>query len=183
MVVKMRSSLKILALGAVLVLPGLGGGAIAQPAYTSEEIVQMFIKSANLGKSRAICIGSDAECAAKVSDTVDPVNMKVNFEYDSDVLTESARETIVEFAKGINDPRLEIAKFELEGHTDAYGGDAFNMDLSSRRAHTVEQLLVSLGVDESRIISRGLGESKPVTADPFAPENRRVNARLVMPNG
>ncbi len=182
MVVKMRITLKILALSTVLVLPSVGG-SLAQPAYTAEEIVQLFVKSANLGKSRAICIGSDAECAAKTSESVDPVNMMINFEYNSDVLTESAKETIIEFAKGINDPRLEIAKFEVEGHTDAYGGDAFNMDLSTRRARTVEQLLVSLGVEASRIKSRGLGEEKPETADPFDPANRRVNARLVMPNG
>ena len=182
MVVKMRITLKILALSTVLVLPSVGG-SLAQPAYTAEEIVQLFVKSANLGKSRAICIGSDAECAAKTSESVDPVNMMINFEYNSDVLTESAKETIIEFAKGINDPRLEIAKFEVEGHTDAYGGDAFNMDLSTRRTRTVEQLLVSLGVEASRIKSRGLGEEKPETADPFDPSNRRVNARLVMPNG
>jgi OmpA-OmpF porin, OOP family len=183
MVAHMRISFKSLALSAVLVLPGAGGGALAEPAYTAEQIVQLFIKSANLGKSRAICIGSDAECAAKPAGLADPVNMLINFEYNSDVLTRDARETITEFAKGINDPRLEVAKFEVEGHTDAYGGDSFNMDLSTRRARVVEQLLVSLGVDAQRVVSRGLGESKPESADPFDPSNRRVNARLVMPNG
>jgi outer membrane protein OmpA-like peptidoglycan-associated protein len=57
------------------------------------------------------------------------------------------------------------------------------MDLSTRRARVVEELLVSLGVDAERVVSRGLGESKPESADPFDPSNRRVNARLVMPNG
>jgi OmpA-OmpF porin, OOP family len=179
----MRSFLRSIALSTVLVLPVVGGSALAEPAYTAEQIVQLFIKSANLGKSRAICIGSDAECTAKPAGPADPVNMMINFEYNSDVLTGDARETITEFAKGINDPRLEIAKFEVEGHTDAYGGDVFNMDLSTRRARVVQELLVSLGVDATRIESRGLGESKPESADPFDPVNRRVSARLVMPNG
>ena len=89
------------------------GQAVAQPAYTAEEIVQMFIKSADLGKARAICIGSAEECAAKNDAPVEPVNMQVNFEYNSDVLTPEARETLAEFAKGLNDPRLEVATLML----------------------------------------------------------------------
>jgi OmpA-OmpF porin, OOP family len=161
----------------------LAGSAAAQPAYTAEEIVQMFIKSADLGKARAICIGSAEECAAKNEAPADPVNMQVNFEYNSDVLTPEARETLAEFAKGLNDPRLEVATFDVEGHTDAYGGDAFNMDLSKRRAAVVSDTLASLGVDPSRINAAGMGESKPASADPFDPANRRVNARIVIPNG
>jgi OmpA-OmpF porin, OOP family len=159
------------------------GSAAGQPAYTAEEIVQMFIKSADLGKARAICIGSAEECAAKADAPAEPVNMQVNFEYNSDILTPEARETLAEFAKGLNDPRLEVATFDVEGHTDAYGGDAFNMDLSKRRAAVVSDTLASLGVDPSRIKATGVGESKPVSADPFDPANRRVNARIVLPNG
>ena len=109
--------------------------------------------------------------------------MQVNFEYNSDVLTPEARETLAEFAKGLNDPRLEIATFDVEGHTDAYGGDAFNMDLSNRRAAVVSETLASLGVNPSRITAHGAGESKPIAADPYDPMNRRVNARIVLPNG
>jgi OmpA-OmpF porin, OOP family len=168
---------------AALGLGSFAGSAAAQPAYTAEEIVQMFIKSADLGKPRAICIGSAEECAAKADAPADPVNMQVNFEYNSDVLTPEARETLAEFAKGLNDPRLEVATFDVEGHTDAYGGDAFNMDLSERRAAVVSETLASLGVDPSRIKATGMGESKPLSADPYDPMNRRVNARIVLPNG
>lgn len=168
---------------AFLSLGSFAAPALADPAYTAEEIVQMFIKSADLGKARAICIGSAEECAAKLAAPADPVNMQVNFEYNSDVLTPAARETLAEFAKGLNDPRLEIATFDVEGHTDAYGGDAFNMDLSKRRAAVVSDTLASLGVDPSRIKASGMGESKPVSDDPFDPMNRRVNARIVLPNG
>jgi hypothetical protein len=66
----------------------------ADPAYKAEQIVQMFIKSADLGKSRAICIGTADECAAKRNAPADPVNMKINFEYNSSILTPEATKTI-----------------------------------------------------------------------------------------
>jgi OmpA-OmpF porin, OOP family len=154
----------------------------ADPAYNAEQIVQMFIKSADLGKARAICIGTADECAAKRDAPADPVNMKINFEYNSVVLTPEASKTIEEFAKAINDQRLGVASFEVNGFTDAFGTDEFNMDLSKQRADKVVETLVALGVASERIKANGFGEAKPAVQDPFAPDNRRVEALIVMPS-
>ena len=55
-----------------------------------------------------------------------------------------------------------ILLVEVEGHTDQQGNDAYNMDLSIRRAATVMRYLVSQGIAESRLTSQGYGETRLV---------------------
>ncbi|MBT2969263.1 MAG: hypothetical protein B6D72_05585 [gamma proteobacterium symbiont of Ctena orbiculata] len=65
----------------------------------------------------------------------------------------------------------------VEGHTDNVGTDAFNQDLSERRAISVKNALIQAGVDGSRIDTMGLGESQPITDNSTSAgrlKNRRV---------
>lgn len=67
--------------------------------------------------------------------------------------------------------------FSVEGHTDSDGDDAFNQNLSEQRAGTVVEALKSLGIDGSRMTSKGWGESKPLDTNATAEgkaNNRRV---------
>ena len=54
-----------------------------------------------------------------------------------------------------------IALLEVQGHTDEQGDDAYNLDLSERRAAAVMEYLVSHGIDTSRLTSAGYGETQP----------------------
>lgn len=67
---------------------------------------------------------------------------------------------------------------ELHGHTDAIGSDAYNQDLSERRAEIVNGYLTSHGIDASRITSVvGFGESQPIApndTDEGRARNRRT---------
>ena len=49
---------------------------------------------------------------------------------------------------------------EIGSHTDAQGGDDFNQRLSERRAKSVVEYLISKGIDKTRLIAVGYGESK-----------------------
>lgn len=53
-------------------------------------------------------------------------------------------------------------KFEIGGHTDSDGDDASNLKLSQDRADAVKAKLAILGIDGSRFVSRGYGETKPI---------------------
>ncbi len=67
--------------------------------------------------------------------------------------------------------------FLIEGHTDSKGSDEFNQQLSVKRAESVRDYLVHLGIGSQQIKAVGLGKSRPVasneTADGRA-NNRRV---------
>jgi len=68
-------------------------------------------------------------------------------------------------------------KIQISGHTDAEGSDAFNMDLSARRAQSVGAYLISTGVNADRISSVGMGESAPTAANDTA-AGRAINRRV-----
>lgn len=56
-----------------------------------------------------------------------------------------------------------IARVRIDGHTDARGESSYNVELSARRAQSVLEHLVSLGVDASRLEFSGFGESVPLS--------------------
>jgi outer membrane protein OmpA-like peptidoglycan-associated protein len=65
----------------------------------------------------------------------------------------------------------------VEGFTDSTGSAAHNRDLSERRAASVAQALVSLGVPRARVGMRGYGEAFPVAPNDTA-ANRQLNRRV-----
>jgi OOP family OmpA-OmpF porin len=67
----------------------------------------------------------------------------------------------------------------VEGHTDSQGADAYNLQLSQRRADAVLKYLLEKGVPASRISARGFGETQPV-ADNATTEGRALNRRVVL---
>jgi OOP family OmpA-OmpF porin len=67
----------------------------------------------------------------------------------------------------------------IEGHTDSQGADAYNLQLSQRRADAVRKYLVDAGVPASRLTAQGLGETQPV-ADNTTAEGRAQNRRVVL---
>lgn len=149
--------------------------ALADPAYTADKVVNHFIES----KTRGICIGTAADCPTPKAQASANFDLVVNFDFNSDQLTGPAKENLNQFAKALQDPRLKGDKFEIDGHTDATGAENYNLDLSERRANAVVSYLASQGLDPSTLIPKGFGKTKPRVANPFSPENRRVETHLV----
>jgi outer membrane protein OmpA-like peptidoglycan-associated protein len=65
----------------------------------------------------------------------------------------------------------------ISGHTDDVGTDEYNLDLSERRAKSVQSFLESKGIPMERLRSRGFGESRPV-ADNTTEAGRQGNRRV-----
>ncbi len=74
--------------------------------------------------------------------------------------------------------RYPDLKVEVAGHTDSRGSDAYNLDLSTRRAATVLKYLQDGGVANS-MTSRGYGERQPVASN-STDEGRQSNRRVVL---
>lgn len=66
---------------------------------------------------------------------------------------------------------------EISGHTDNVGSDAYNLQLSERRAQSVYNYLVSNGVDRGRLSTKGYGSAQPI-ADNAIEEGRQKNRRI-----
>lgn len=73
----------------------------------------------------------------------------------------------------IDNPSLRI---EFSGHTDNIGSDAYNQDLSDRRATSVVNYLIEKGVESSRMTHVGYGEKQPIDTNE-TPEGRQNNRR------
>ena len=65
----------------------------------------------------------------------------------------------------------------VEGHTDSTGPDAYNQQLSERRAGSVIAYMTSHGVQDKRLISVGAGEKHPVASN-ATPDGRQLNRRV-----
>ena len=66
----------------------------------------------------------------------------------------------------------------VEGHTDSQGDDAYNLELSQRRAQAVVDYLVGKGVERARLQAQGFGETKPI-ANNRTRDGRAQNRRVV----
>src|SRR5258708_29597328 len=81
-----------------------------------------------------------------------------------------------ELGKSLSNASLKGSTFIVAGHTDAIGSDAYNQDLSERRADTIKRYLTDkYGINGSELVTVGYGKSKPKDPNaPLDPINRRV---------
>ena len=112
----------------------------------------------------------------KLGDSDIMILKPINFEFDKAVIKKDSYyilDAVVATMQG--NPVLTLV--EVQGHTDEQGDDAYNLDLSDRRAKAVVAYLTEHGVDEKRVTAQGYGETMPVdrrhTAEAWA-KNRRV---------
>lgn len=79
----------------------------------------------------------------------------------------------------VDHPQVQV---EIQVHTDSRGEAAANLKLSRRRAESVRDFLVSLGIDGARLRTAGFGETRPLVSNSTSlgrERNRRVEfARL-----
>jgi outer membrane protein OmpA-like peptidoglycan-associated protein len=114
-------------------------------------------------------------------DGVIEVLKEIHFEYDSDVIKKQSH-NILDAVAGVILSNPAITRVEVQGHTDERGSDAYNLDLSQRRANSVVRYLVGKKVKRSRLEPRGYGETKPkdTRSNPRAwAKNRRVEFVIV----
>jgi outer membrane protein OmpA-like peptidoglycan-associated protein len=74
----------------------------------------------------------------------------------------------------------------IEGFTDSVGAEAYNQNLSERRARAVQEQLVADGIDPDRIRTIGYGEQFPVASNETSSgrqQNRRVEVIISEPQG
>ena len=99
----------------------------------------------------------------------------VHFAFDSATLKSEAKSILDSVVSTINSSPSDT--ISIEGHTDSTGSDAYNSQLSQRRAMSVADYLASQGVSSSRLQPVGKGESYPVASNDTS-EGRSQNRRV-----
>ncbi len=101
------------------------------------------------------------------------------FDFDSDRVRSDAAVNLNELAASLlKNPNSDVL---IVGHTDSRGEDAYNMNLSQRRANSASAYLQSRGVPASRIRTSGRGETEPVGSNDTnagMQANRRVEVAI-----
>jgi OmpA-OmpF porin, OOP family len=99
----------------------------------------------------------------------------VNFDNDKDTLRPEALGILN--AAAVTLKEWGDVKVEVAGHTDSMNGDDYYLKLSQRRANTVRDYLIKMGIAAERLSAKGYGESQPV-ADNGTEEGRFKNRRV-----
>ena len=102
--------------------------------------------------------------------------MRIQFEFDSTAVVPDSLPLLDSVGEMMSLPEVQGRSIVIEGHTDARGTEAYNDVLSRQRATAIKGYLAdSFGIDASRLVVTGKGESNPHDEDdPRAAINRRV---------
>ncbi len=103
----------------------------------------------------------------------------VLFDFDKINIKPKGRRILDRLVKFLNENRDK--KIDLEGHTDWIGTEKYNQGLSERRAASVRNYLIKMGVSSSRITARGFGEARHIANNQTSEgraKNRRVEVKI-----
>lgn len=179
-------------------LVGAGGGAVAGAivgAATGNDPRVGALIGAGIGGLTGAAIGSymdqqEVELRAQLQGTGVSVtrvgnqiilNMPSNitFGVDSATIQPQFNETLI--SVGLVLKKFNKTVVDVYGHTDNSGSDAYNQELSQRRAVAVATILANQGVDQRRFFIEGRGESDPIASNSTESgrsQNRRVEIQL-----
>ncbi len=97
---------------------------------------------------------------------------------DSSDLTDQTKAILRQVAQALEEPDVEHAVFEVQGHADSTGPARYNSELSLARARRVRDFLVrECGISPSRLVPRGYGEDRPLASNETK-EGRAMNRRV-----
>jgi outer membrane protein OmpA-like peptidoglycan-associated protein len=149
-------------------LGGLAGAGIG--AYMDKQERQLRERTA----------GTDVQVIRRGDDLVLNIPSGITFATDSTAIQPEFQRTLDQVAGTLAEYRETY--IDVYGHTDSTGSDAYNQQLSERRALSVADYLSAHGVQPARIGTRGYGETQPIASndtDAGRAANRRVEVKIV----
>lgn len=143
-------------------------GEESEQRKVQDEIQQRFQRIA------AVFTKDEAQVLRRGNDVI--VRMGLNFDSGSSVIKPEYFTLLRKIQTAID--VFPGSQVEVQGHTDSFGADEFNLDLSDQRARSVQQyLLANMELGSSTIDAVGYGESVPL-ANNETPEGRARNRRI-----
>jgi len=167
----MMSAIRTILLAALASAPAFAQQPLSGSAITEDALVDALTPPV-LTRSISAAPAKPAKAA-----------LLIKFDTGATTLTPEAKRELAIVGQALNTKRLAEFKFVIEGHADPRGSAEGNRKLSEGRAQAVREFLVQVqGVREERLQAVGKGDREPLnTANPAAPENRRVTFVNVTP--
>lgn len=164
-------------------------------SFTSDGTTGTFLAVLNRGSEYAFYVSKTGylfkSLSFTVSDSISAVNLEIPMEiiekdrievlnniffktgaYELDEKSKVELNKMVDFLN-----QNKTIKIEISGHTDDVGSDKENLDLSKRRAQSVQDYLNKAGIAAERMSAKGYGETKPVVSND-SELNRQKNRRI-----
>jgi outer membrane protein OmpA-like peptidoglycan-associated protein len=143
------------------------------PAVKAKEIG--FVQTLRNRKTRSLSMGEREEIA-DIASTKPKIDLDIQFDYNSADIRTTSMPSVQALGKALSNENLKGSTFVVAGHTDAIGGEAYNQDLSERRADSIKRYLVEkYGINGTDLVTVGYGKDKPKDPNaPMDPINRRV---------
>jgi len=134
-----------------------------------------FVATIRNRKTRSLSL-DEREEIADIATNKPKIDLEIQFDYNSADISKSSTQAVQELGKALSNPSLRGSTFVVAGNTDGIGGDAFNQDLSERRADTIKRYLIqNYSISGDDLVTVGYGKSKLKDANnPADPINRRV---------
>jgi outer membrane protein OmpA-like peptidoglycan-associated protein len=156
---------------------GLSSGPQTDPAAIAAE--GRFVQTIR-GRATRSLSSSEREEIATIAKDKPNIDLEINFDYNSADISKKSLPSVQALGKALTNPDLKGSTFVVAGHTDAVGSDAYNQDLSERRADSVKRYLVEkYNIPGTDLVTVGYGETK--LKDPNNPASE-VNRRVQVVN-
>jgi outer membrane protein OmpA-like peptidoglycan-associated protein len=151
----------------------LSAPSAADTAKAAEE--QKFVSTIRNRTTRSLSSG-EREQIAEIAKEKPAIDLEITFDYNSANISQKAQPAVAALGRALTNPDLKGTTFVLAGHTDAAGGDAYNQELSERRADAIKKVLMEkYGIAAADLVTVGYGKTKLKNPNaPTAEENRRV---------
>jgi outer membrane protein OmpA-like peptidoglycan-associated protein len=152
---------------------GLSAGPQADPAAVAAE--GRFVQTIRNRPTRSLSAGEREEIATIAKDKPN-IDLEINFDYDSADISAKSLPSVQALGRALANPDLKGSTFIVAGYTDAAGGEAYNQDLSERRADSIKRYLTDkFGIAGTDLVTVGYGKTKlKDPSQPLAEVNRRV---------
>lgn len=147
-------------------------------ALEEDKVIQDLAAKATRGLSRP-----ERMKLADAAENRPKIDLEINFGFNAAEASDEVRPILMELGRAMTSAELKSAKFLIAGHTDAKGSDAYNQNLSERRAKAVKEFLIAnFGLADEQLVAIGHGEERLKNKkQPFADENRRVQVSNISP--
>ena len=155
---------------------GLSIAPQADPAAAAATAAEGRLLQHIRGRATRSLSASEREEISAIAKDKPNIDLEITFDYNSADISTKSLPSVQALGKALTNPDLKGSTFVVAGHTDAAGGEAYNQDLSERRADSIKRYLTGkYSIAAADLVTVGYGKSKlKDQANPLAEVNRRV---------